>query len=356
MTAVKEHLSSTEREHRYKPAPEPIAKSHLHALWLLSRGYDLDETAEILSFSTRWVRILIKQLQRGRPRSARRSTGQQWHRADHPDAGRARRAERAPEDAAGRRRPVDGPEDRALAREVSRAQIGPRPARLGCAHRHRLLDPAAAPTASGCGNLEGSRPAQKKLQRAAAAEQRKHPDATIEVWATDEHRIGLKPITRGVWAPVGERPLAIGHHRFEWLYVTGFVEPATGRTVWNVSNGISKAYFELLLADFAKSGGAGSNKRIVLQLDNAGWHGPENLAVPDGIRLVFQPAHSPELQPAEHLWAFLDEPLVNRYFETIEDLDQMVGEGCLALLQQTQTISASTLFHWWRSVKARKSQ
>ena len=90
-----------------------------------------------------------------------------------------------------------------------------------------------------------------------------------------------------MWAPIGERPVALGHHRFEWLYVTGFVEPTTGRTVWNVSNGISKAYFECVLADFAKSAGAGPNKRIVLQLDNAGWHGPENLAVPDGIRLVF---------------------------------------------------------------------
>ena len=78
---------------------------------------------------------------------------------------------------------------------------------------------------------------------------------TVEIWATDEHRIGLKPITRGVWAPIGERPVAVGHHRFEWLYVTGFVEPTTGRTVWNVSNNISKAYFELVLADFARSVG-----------------------------------------------------------------------------------------------------
>ena len=111
----------------------------------------------------------------------------------------------------------------------------------------------------------------------------------------DEHRIGLKPIVRGVWAPVGERPIALGHHRFEWLYVMGFVEPATGRTVWNIANAVCKELFELILADFAKSVGAGANKRIVLQLDNAGWHGPENLAIPDGIRLVFQPAHSPEL-------------------------------------------------------------
>jgi len=32
----------------------------------------------------------------------------------------------------------------------------------------------------------------------------------------DEHRIGLKPITRGVWAPKGERPISLGHHRYEW--------------------------------------------------------------------------------------------------------------------------------------------
>jgi hypothetical protein len=137
--------------------------------------------------------------------------------------------------------------------------------------------------------------------------------------------------------------------------VTGFVEPTTGRTVWNVSNGISKAYFELVLADFAKSVGAGPNKRIVLQLDNAGWHGPENLAVPDGIRLVHQPAHSPQLQPAEHLWAFVDEPLGNRYFETIEDLDNALGERCRALMQQTQMISASTLFHWWPRLRTKKA-
>ena len=99
----------------------------------------------------------------------------------------------------------------------------------------------------------------------------------------DEHRIGLKPIVRGVWAPVGERPIAFGHHRFEWLYVTGFVEPASGRTVWNIANAVCKEMFELILVDFAKSVGAGADKRIVLQLDNAGWHGPENLSVPDGF-------------------------------------------------------------------------
>jgi transposase len=67
MTAVKSHLSATELEHRYKTASEPIAKSHFQALWLLSRGYDIEETAEVLSFSTRWVRALIKRYNEGGP-------------------------------------------------------------------------------------------------------------------------------------------------------------------------------------------------------------------------------------------------------------------------------------------------
>jgi transposase len=163
----------------------------------------------------------------------------------------------------------------------------------------------------------------------------------------DEHRIGLKPILRGIWAPQGERPVALGHHRYEWLYVWGFVEPATGATVWNVSNTVCKELFEAILVDFAKSAGAGENKRIVLQLDNAGWHGPENLAVPDGIRLVFQPSYSPEVQPAEHLWEFVDEPLVNTYFETIRELEKVVSKRCVELIGQQDMIRASSLFHWW---------
>ena len=67
MTAIRPHLSSAELEQGYRTATEPIGKSHFHALWLLSRGYDIDETAEILSFSTRWVRILINRYNEGGP-------------------------------------------------------------------------------------------------------------------------------------------------------------------------------------------------------------------------------------------------------------------------------------------------
>jgi transposase len=67
MTTITSHLSTAELEGRYETAAEAIAKSHFHALWLLSRGYEIDEVAELLSFSTRWVRILIKRYNEGGP-------------------------------------------------------------------------------------------------------------------------------------------------------------------------------------------------------------------------------------------------------------------------------------------------
>src|SRR4051812_41241241 len=109
----------------------------------------------------------------------------------------------------------------------------------------------------------------------------------FEVWATDEHRIGLKLILRRVWAPKGQRPIALGHHRYKWLYVTAFVQPTSGETFWYISNGISKPFFAALLALFAREAGAGRERIIVLELDNAGWHTEPNLVVPDGIRPVY---------------------------------------------------------------------
>src|SRR3954454_8173021 len=88
----------------------------------------------------------------------------------------------------------------------------------------------------------------KKLAMVVAEEAAKHPATPVEVWATDEHRIVLKPILRRVWAPKGQRHIALGHHRYKWLYVTAFFQPSSVETFWSVSNGVSKPFFAALLA------------------------------------------------------------------------------------------------------------
>ena len=59
-------------------------------------------------------------------------------------------------------------------------------------------------------------------------------------------------------------------------------------------------------------------------LDGAGYH-TTPLTVPEGIRLIYLPPYTPELQPAETLWVHVDEPIVNKHFETLDDLDAVVA-------------------------------
>ena len=180
-----------------------------------------------------------------------------------------------------------------------------------------------------------------------AEEAAKHPDKPVEVWATDEHRIGLKPILRRVWAPKGQRPIALGHHRYKWFYVTAFVQPTSGEVFWYLANGVSKPFFEALLALFAREAGAGRDRIVVLVLDNAGRHAEPGLAVPEGVRLVPLPPYSPELQPAECLWPVLDEPLANKHSRTIQELDRAVAERCVTLDAAPEPYKGRVDFHWW---------
>ncbi|BFH78669.1 hypothetical protein TthTF24_13860 [Thermus thermophilus] len=60
----------------------------------------------------------------------------------------------------------------------------------------------------------------------------------MRLLAYDEHRLGLKPVYRRVWARRGERPLAVGAHRYRWFYVCTFVEPETGESLSLLVDGI----------------------------------------------------------------------------------------------------------------------
>lgn len=140
--------------------------------------------------------------------------------------------------------------------------------------------------------------------------------------------------------------MALGHHRFKWLHVTAFVAPATGETVWFLSNGLSKPFFERLLAEFAREVGAGTRCRAVVLLDNAGWHTQPNLTVPEGVRLIYLPPYTPELQPAETLWPLVNEPVVNQHIANLDELERVVEQRCTTLTDQHEIIRSRTSFRW----------
>lgn len=167
------------------------------------------------------------------------------------------------------------------------------------------------------------------------------------MWAEDEHRIGLKPLPRRVWLLPGQTPLVPVQPRYEWAYVVAFVRPATGESFWLLVPRIATDVYNLVLAEFARALEVGPDRPVVLVVDRAPWHRSQRLRVPEGLHLVFLPAYSPELQPAERLWTLIDEVLANQVLPDLATLLDRLSVRCRQVRQWTQTLAHRTCFHWW---------
>jgi hypothetical protein len=108
---------------------------------------------------------------------------------------------------------------------------------------------------------------EKKLRSGAKRIQQQYPSAAVEVWAMDEHRLGLKPIIRRVWVGYGEQPIANVNWRYQWLWLYGFVHPSTGETYFWILPKVNIELFNKVLEDFAREFGVGKNKHIILTKD-----------------------------------------------------------------------------------------
>jgi transposase len=163
----------------------------------------------------------------------------------------------------------------------------------------------------------------------------------------DEHRLGLKPILKRVWARKGKRPTALVKHRYQWVYLYAFVCPQSGKSFWLVLPTVSVGAMTTALAQFAAAVGASKERRILLVLDRAGWHMSREVELPEGIELEPLPSHSPELQPAERLWELVDEVIANQVLADLEDLENRLVKRTRWLMRQWRLIRSRALFHWW---------
>src|SRR5512144_1168860 len=160
-----------------------------------------------------------------------------------------------------------------------------------------------------------------------------HPEKIVELWAEDETRLGLKPIARRAWAVRGRRPTANGRTRYQWLYVYGFVHPASGRSLELILPAANTDWMGLALGEFARWADPEGSKLLVVLVDNAGWHVAKRLAVPPNVRLQRLPPCTPELQPAEPLWPLVREAVANRGFDDLAALEGVLVERCGWLIE-----------------------
>jgi DDE superfamily endonuclease len=110
---------------------------------------------------------------------------------------------------------------------------------------------------------------------------------------------------------------------------------------------MNSSVFTMALAHFAQAIGASPTKRVLLVLNQAGWHTNPQLVVPEDIHLLFLPQHSPELQPCELLWPLTNEGVANCSFPTLNDLEEAQAKRCVVLANQPDVIRSLTHFQWW---------
>ena len=72
----------------------------------------------------------------------------------------------------------------------------------------------------------------------------------------------------------------------------------------------------------------------------------------EGMTVEFLPPYSPELQPAERLWTLTNEPIANRAFETLDELETVLIYRCQQLLKHPEFIRGLTCYHWWAEMAA----
>ena len=146
------------------------------------------------------------------------------------------------------------------------------------------------------------------------------------ILAQDEGRFGRISRPKRCWAPAGMRPLAPAQVVRESMYVFAAVAPSLGRCAALVLPEANTTMMNLFLEEVSQTF---ADYFIVMQVDQASWHHSKALLIPANIRLIQQPAYSPEVNPVEHLWEELREKyLHNRLFSSLELL---VDELCRGL-------------------------
>jgi transposase len=61
-------------------------------------------------------------------------------------------------------------------------------------------------------------------------------------------------------------------------------------------------------------------------LDNGRFRKAKKLIIPRNVVLVFLPPYSPELNPAEKMWAKYKRAFSNKFYECLEDVDDFITE------------------------------
>ncbi len=142
---------------------------------------------------------------------------------------------------------------------------------------------------------------------------------------------------------VGIKPICPFHQVFQSLYLFGAFSPIDGNHFLLTMPNCNSLNFQLFLEEFSK---VRTDELKVIILDNGAFHKAKRLVIPENIILIFLPPYSPELNPAENIWAKFKRDFTNRLFKTLDQLEAYICETVNKLTDKgvKQTCGFSYIF------------
>jgi putative transposase len=108
--------------------------------------------------------------------------------------------------------------------------------------------------------------------------------------------------------------------------------------------GLNSAWFSAFLAHLAAQY---PGERLVIVLDNAGWHVSQHVVVPEGITLWFQPPHAPEVNVMEQVWQWMRGQYTRgALFTTDAQLDGVLCDALDGLMNDPAQVRSLTNQPW----------
>jgi len=178
----------------------------------------------------------------------------------------------------------------------------------------------------------------------------RHKGKRLRLFFQDEARIGQKGRVCHIWWKRGERPQGLCDRRFTFAYIFAAVEPGTDNAFALVMPYADTAAMQVFLDGFAKT--IADDEHAVMILDQAGWHGSNELAVPANVTLVPLPPYSPELNPVERVWLYLKERFLSH--RLLADYDAIADAACSAwnrLIADAGRIKSLCSYPWIPKVR-----
>ena len=109
---------------------------------------------------------------------------------------------------------------------------------------------------------------------------------------------------------------------FEYYYLFGAVEPATGDDFLLELPALNTETFQVFIDAFSQQYPSTTN---IMIMDRGAFHMARDLVIPGNVTFIFLPPYSPELNPIEPYWKHLKDQIAWRAFEDLQQLKDHVA-------------------------------